>query len=41
MDGFFECVACSLKYLMENMDKAKSNTEASPFMMAKFELQVS
>jgi dynein heavy chain len=40
VDGFFECVACSLRYLMENMDKARSTEEAAPLMEAKFELQV-
>ena len=40
VDGFFECVSCSLKYLMENMDKAKSSDTAAPLMEAKFELQV-
>ena len=37
VDGFFECVACSLHYLLANMDKDKS---ALPFMEAKLELQV-
>ena len=41
LDGFFECVVCSLSYLMENMDKEKSNEEARPLLEAKFELQVS
>lgn len=39
VDGFFECVSCSLKYLMENMDKGKSSDVAAPLMEAKFELQ--
>ncbi len=37
LDGFFDCVECSLKYLLENMDKKKST---APLMEAKFELQV-
>lgn len=41
VDGFFECVACSLRYLMENMDKGKTSKEAAPLMEAKFELHVS
>lgn len=41
LDGFFECVCCSLKYLMENMDKEKSSTDMPPLLEAKFELQVS
>lgn len=41
VDGFFECVACSLRHLMENMDpNKKTSAEASPLMEAKFELQV-
>ena len=39
LDGFYECVMCSLKYLMENMDKEKSSSD-TPLMEAKFELQV-
>lgn len=40
LDGFFECVECSLKYLMENMDRAKSSNDTPPLLEAKFELQV-
>lgn len=40
VDGFFECVSCSLKYLMENTDKGKTSDVAAPLMEAKLELQV-
>ena len=40
VDGLYECVSCSLKYFLENMDKEKSSEEAPPLMEAKFELQV-
>lgn len=41
LDGFFDCVECSLKYLMENMDKSKDSADTPPLLEAKFELQVS
>ena len=37
LDGLFDCVQCSLKYLMENTDKEK---EMPPLMISKLELQV-
>lgn len=37
LDGFFSCVECSLRYLLENMDKVKATP---PLLMAKFELEV-
>lgn len=40
LDGFFECILCSMTYLMENMDKEKSTDDIPPLMEAKFELQV-
>lgn len=41
LDGFFECISCSLRYLLENMDKEKSSETTPPLMEAKIELQVS
>ncbi len=42
LDGFFECIQCSLQYFLENME-AGDNKEGTkyPIMEAKFELQVS
>lgn len=40
VDGFFNCVECSFKYLLENMDKGKSSDNTPPLMEAKLELQV-
>ena len=37
LDGLFECIQCSLRYLMENTDKEK---DVPPLMMAKMELLV-
>ena len=38
LDGFFNCLQCSLQYLLDNTDKEKS--ELLPLMEAKLELQV-
>lgn len=38
LDGLFECVRCSLSYLLENTEKEKE--DMPPLMEAKFELQV-
>ena len=40
LDGLYECVHCSLQYLLDNMNKEKSPEEMQPLMEAKFELQV-
>lgn len=37
LDGLFECIQCSLRYLMENTDKEK---DVPPLLMAKMELLV-
>lgn len=39
LDGFFNCIHCSLQYLLDNTNKEK--TDMPPLMEAKFELQVS
>ena len=40
LDGFFECILCSLQYFKENMDKEASADKMRPLLEAKFELQV-
>ena len=40
LDGFFECMHCSLHYLMDNMNKMASPRQVLPLMEAKLELQV-
>ena len=37
LDGFFNCIHCSLQYLMENTDK--ENHEFPPLLECKLELQ--
>ena len=39
LDGLFECVRCSLSYLLENTDNKKE--DMPPLLEAKLELQVS
>ena len=38
LDGFFNCLQCSLRYLLDNTDKERS--ELLPLMEVKLELQV-
>lgn len=38
LDGFFNCVHCSLQYLLDNTDKGQA--EMPPLLVAKLELQV-
>lgn len=37
MDGFFNCIFCSLQYLMENTDK--EHQDIPPLLECKLELQ--
>lgn len=40
LDGFFDCILCSLQYFKENMDKEANAEKMRPLLEAKFELQV-